>query len=164
MYIIIVHPKFLHFVDDASYLLTKFSSLLVHHFAPNGCDAKCAPYSCLAQAELIRITLSRIKDVICWVKLRWKFELTMLLNCSLSYLILVNQGATRSSTFLMSNESSYIPYFNPKISASNSPNFGSYCRKWTHFRYTNFYFFIYFPNSLIPSVTPHERKQKVNLR
>ena len=63
----IVHHKFLHFVNvvGGGQLSShqKFSSPLVHHFAPNGCDAKSAPHSCLAQVELIRITSSRIKEL-----------------------------------------------------------------------------------------------------
>ena len=34
--------------------------------------------------------------------------------------------------FLVSNESPYFSHYNPKISASNSPNFGSYSRKCTY--------------------------------
>ena len=44
-------------------------------------------------------------------------------------------------TFLVSYESSYFSHYNPKISASNSLDFGSYSRKCTYFRYTNFDFF-----------------------
>ena len=62
----IVHPKYLHFVDvvGGGQLSShqKFLSPLFLHFAPNSCDAKSAPHSCLAQVELIRITSSRIKE------------------------------------------------------------------------------------------------------
>ena len=36
-----------------------------------------------------------------------------------SHCILIPQGPTGSSTFLVSNESPYISHYNPKISASN---------------------------------------------
>ena len=37
------------------FFITKYSSPSFHHFAPSGCDAKSAPYSGIAQVELIRI-------------------------------------------------------------------------------------------------------------
>ena len=73
-----------------------------------------------------------------------------------------SQGATERSSFLMLHESPYFSHYKPQISASNSLYFVLYSRKCTYFWYTNFYFLIYFHNSLIPSVTslflPHERK------
>ena len=59
-------------------------------------------------------------------------------------------------------------YFNPKISALNSPFIGSYNRKCTYLGFTNFDFLMYFHNSLIPSVTflflPQESKYEATLR
>ena len=52
--------------------------------------------------------------------------------------------------FLVSNESPYFSHYSPKLSASNSLYFGSYSRKCTYYRYTNFDFLGYFHNSLIP--------------
>ena len=83
--------------------------------------------------------------------------------------ILIPQGANGSTIFLVSNESSYFSHYNHNTSASNSLYFGSYSRKCTYFRDTNFDFLnMYFHDSLIPSVTylllPQERKWKVNLR
>ena len=46
-----------------------------------------------------------------------------------SHCILIPQGSTGSSTFLVSNESPYFSHYNSKISASNSLYFGSYSRK-----------------------------------
>ena len=45
--------------------------------------------------------------------------------------------------FLMSNECPYFSQYNPKTSASNSLYFGSFSRKCTYFRGTNFDFLMY---------------------
>ena len=74
-------------------------------------------------------------------------------KCLYADRILTPQGATVSSFFLVSNESVYFSHHKPNSSASNSLYFGSYSKKCTYSRYTNFYFLMYFRKSLIRSVT-----------
>ena len=60
---------------------------------------------------------------------------------------------TRSSIFLVSNESHILSCKYNQISASNSLYFGCYSWKYTHFQYSNFDFLMYFHNSPILCVT-----------
>ena len=69
-----------------------------------------------------------------------------------SHCILIPQGSTGNSTFLVSNGSPYFSHYNPQnLSFEFTIIRSLYSRKCTYFLYTNFDFLMYFHNSLIPS-------------